>query len=82
MIYKKSPQRLNIINGLLLAIANIDEVVQIIKSSSNKETAKTKLIDRYAFNDAQVDAILKMTLSRLINLEVQSYKDEKGKTIG
>ena len=76
---QKIAARINIIDGLLLAIANIEEVVEIIKGSSNKEGAKIKLIDRFGFNEAQVDAILKMTLSRLINLEVQSFKDEKNK---
>lgn len=76
---QKIAARINIIEGLLLAIANIEEVVEIIKGSSNKEGAKIRLIDRFGFNEAQVDAILKMTLSRLINLEVQSFKDEKNK---
>ena len=76
---QKIAARLNIINGLLLAIANIEEVVEIIKSSNNKDNAKKKLIERYNFNESQVDAILKMTLSRLINLEIQSFKDEKNK---
>lgn len=76
---QKIAARINIIEGSLLAIANIEEVVEIIKGSSNKEGAKIRLIDRFGFNEAQVDAILKMTLSRLINLEVQSFKDEKNK---
>ena len=74
-------KRINIIDGLLLAIANIDEVVELIKSSDNKDIAKTKLIDRFGFNDEQVTAILKMTLSRLIHLEIQSFKDEKEKLL-
>lgn len=76
---KKIDARLNIIDGLLIAIANIDEVVHLIKSSENKEIAKEKLINRFGFNTPQVEAILKMTLSRLINLEIQSFKDEKDK---
>lgn len=78
---QKIAVRINIIDGLLLAIANIDEVVKIIKTSSNKDIAKKNLINRFDFNDAQADAILKMTLSRLINLEVQSYKDEREKLL-
>lgn len=78
---QKIAARINIIDGLLLAIANIDEVVKIIKSSLNKDVARTKLIDRFAFNETQADAILKMTLSRLINLEIQSYKDEREKLL-
>lgn len=78
---KKIATRINIIDGLLLAIANIEEVVTIIKSSSNKIMAKDKLIERFGFNNEQVEAILKMTLSRLINLEIQSFKDEKEKLL-
>lgn len=78
---QKIAARIHIIDGLLLAIANIDEVVKIIKTSSNKDIAKKNLIDRFDFSDAQAEAILKMTLSRLINLEVQSYKDEKEKLL-
>lgn len=74
---KQITDKINIIDGLLIAIANIEEVVQLIQSSKDKKEAKEKLINRFNFNDPQVDAILKMTLSKLINLEVQSYKDEK-----
>lgn len=73
--------RLEIIDGILIAIANIEEIVEIIKSSNDKAMAKKKLIDRFNFTNAQVDAILKMTLSRLINLEIQSFKSEKDKLI-
>lgn len=73
--------RINIIEGLLIAIANIDEVVNIIRSSNDKAEAKSRLIERYNFNQEQVEAILKMTLSRLINLEIQSFKNEKDKLL-
>lgn len=77
----KIDERINVIDGLLIAIANIDEVVAIIRSSNDKKEAKSKLIKRFNFNESQADAILKMTLSRLINLEIQSFKDEKDKLI-
>ena len=73
--------RINVIDGLLVAIANIDEVVALIKSAADKNDAKVKLINRFEFNEPQADAILKMTLSRLINLEIQSFKDEREKLI-
>ena len=73
--------RINVIDGLLVAIANIDEVVALIKSAADKNDAKVKLINRFEFNGPQADAILKMTLSRLINLEIQSFKDEREKLI-
>lgn len=73
--------RLNIIEGLLVAIANIDEVVQIIRNSNDKQIAGTNLSNRFGFNEKQVEAILQMTLSRLINLEIQSFKNEKEKLL-
>ena len=74
-------KRINIIDGLLLAIANIDEVVELIKKSNNKNEAKDKLISRFGFNEEQATAILKMTLSKLINLEIESFKNEKEKLL-
>lgn len=73
--------RLNIIAGILIAIANIEEVVNLIRGSNDKTEAKAKLIERFGYNEEQVDAILKMTLSRLINLEIQSFNDEKDKLL-
>ena len=78
---RKIDARVNIIDGLLKAIANIDEVVALIKGSNNKNEAKEKLVERFGFNEPQVDAILKMTLSRLIHLEIESFKDEKEKLL-
>ena len=78
---KKIEARINIIDGLLLAIANIDEVVNIIRNSDDKDEAKVSLMNRFGFNEPQVEAILKMTLSKLIHLEVGSFKDEKEKLL-
>lgn len=74
---KKIKARINIIDGILLAIANIDEVIHLIKTSEDKKAAKIALIERFGFNEPQVEAILKITLSKLAHLEIQSYKDEK-----
>lgn len=78
---RKIDARINIIDGLLLAIANIDEVVELIRNSDDKEQAKNNLINRFNFNNAQVEAILKMTLSKLIHLEIGSFKNEKEKLL-
>ena len=80
--YDKILARVNIIDGLLIAIADIDEVVGIIRHADSKDDAKNKLVERYGFNEEQVSAILKMPLSRLIGLEIQSLKDEKEKILG
>lgn len=78
---RKIEKRLNIIEGVLIAIANIDEVVTLIKSSKKQDEARKKLIERFNFNDDQVTSILKITLSKLINLEVQSFVNEKEKLL-
>lgn len=70
-------KRLHIIEGFFIAIANIDEVVNLIKSSKNKEMAKNSLIKRFNFSEEQVDAVLKLTLARLTNLEIESFQKEK-----
>ena len=74
---KKIAARLNVIDGILIAIANIDEVVSLIRSSKDKKEAKNKLIARFNFNNEQAEAILKITLSKLANLEIQSFEKEK-----
>lgn len=77
----KIDSRINIIDGLLIAIANIDEVVELIKTSDKEAEAKQKLIDRFSFNDTQTVAILKMTLRKLMHLEIGSFKDEREKLL-
>ena len=65
----KALARENVINGLLVAIANIDEVVAIIRGSENPSVAAEALIARFHFNKPQVDAILSMKLSSLCRLD-------------
>ena len=77
----KIDNRIHIIDGLLVAIANIDEVVDLIRNSNDKDEARKKLSDRFGFDEAQCDAILKMTLSKLMHLEIGSFKDEKEKLL-
>lgn len=78
---RKIAARLNIIEGILIALASIDEVVEIIRGSKNKAESKTNLIKRFGFNEEQVDAILKITLAKLSHLEIQSFIDEKEKLL-
>lgn len=73
----KMKGRIHIIDGLLIALADIDTVIELIKSSNSKDDAKTKLIDKYNIDDDQASAIIKMPLSRLINLETLELEDEK-----
>jgi len=73
---KKAKARLHRVEGLLIALSNIDEVVKIIKSASDTNDAKQKLKVVYKLSDIQVQAILSMPLSRLTNLEQQKLVDE------
>lgn len=79
---KKISHRIHIIDGLLIAIANIDDVVHIIRFSNDKEQAKSELMKKYPLDEDQTDAILKLTLSKLTHLESSSYDDEKEKLLG
>jgi DNA gyrase subunit A len=74
---QKKLERLNIVNGLLIAIANIEEVISIIKNSSDGASAKRALEEKYSLNEAQSKAILDIKLVRLANLEAVKVENEK-----
>ena len=69
--------RLHIVEGLLIAIKNIDEVIKIIKSSSSTVEAKQSLRAKFNLSEKQAQAILDMRLARLTNLEVYKLEEEK-----
>ena len=66
---KKATDRLEIVNGLLRALEDIDNIISLIKSSENATAAKEKLISKYNFTENQAKAILAMRLSSLARLE-------------
>lgn len=72
----KALARENIINGLLIALANIDDIVAIIKGSDSPKDAAAALMAKYKFNKEQVDAILAMKLSSLCRLDGVKLNDE------
>lgn len=72
----KALEREHIVKGLVIALANIDEVVQIIKTSSDKQDAVAKLMENFELSDKQTNAILEMKLARLTSLEVAKLKEE------
>ncbi|MAG57151.1 MAG: DNA gyrase subunit A [Planctomycetes bacterium] len=74
---RKAEERLHIVEGLLIAIANIDEVIKVIRSSPSTETAKERLIAQFVLSARQADAILAMRLARLTGLEVEKLDQEK-----
>ena len=72
----KAEERAHILSGLVLALANIDEVIAIIKGSSDKFVAIDKLMQTFELSDKQANAILEMRLQRLTSLEVEKLEEE------
>ena len=72
----KTEERAHIVAGLVLALANIDEVIKIIKESSDKNVAIERLTATFALDEKQANAILEMRLQRLTSLEVEKLKEE------
>jgi DNA gyrase subunit A len=72
----KAEERDHILQGLLIALDNIDEVINIIRSSANTPEAKQKLIDRFELSDAQSQAIVDMRLKTLTGLEREKLENE------
>lgn len=78
---RKAEARKHIVDGLLLAIDNLDEVVSIIRGSKTRDEAKARLQERFGFTDLQVNAILEMRLYQLVGLERDKLTDELAKLI-
>ncbi|MCI9386698.1 MAG: DNA gyrase subunit A [Lachnospiraceae bacterium] len=72
----KAEERDHILQGLLIALDNIDEVIQIIRSSANTQTAKDRLMERFALTDVQAQAIVDMRLRALTGLEREKLEKE------
>ena len=72
----KAEARAHILEGLLIALDNIDEIVRIIRNSPNTVEAKTQLMERFALTDKQAQAILDMRLARLTGLERERLQEE------
>ncbi len=73
---RRAEDRAHILEGLLIAQANIDEVIAIIRGSANRDDARVNLINRFELSERQAEAILQMTLGRLTALEVDKLKQE------
>ena len=72
----KAEARAHILEGLLIALDNIDEIVRIIRGSANTGEAKVQLMERFALSDKQAQAILDMRLARLTGLERERLQEE------
>lgn len=73
---KKAEERAHILAGLKIALDNIDEVIHLIRSSKDYETAKTGLMERFQLSEVQAQAILAMQLRKLTGLDRQAIENE------
>lgn len=72
----RTEEREHIVKGLVIALANIDEVIRVIKTSNDRQDALTKLTEKFALDEIQANAILDMRLSKLTSLEVEKLNEE------
>jgi DNA gyrase subunit A len=72
----RAKERLHILEGLIIALDNIDEIVNLIKKSASPADARQKLIDRFSLSERQAQAILDMRLQRLTGLERDKIMEE------
>jgi len=73
---RKAEERAHILEGYVIALDNIDEVIKIIRGSQTDQEAKSKLIERFGLSEIQTDAILEMRLRRLVGLERAKIEEE------
>jgi DNA gyrase subunit A len=73
---RRAEERAHVLEGLLIALANLDEVIALIRSSQTPEAARNGLVERFELTVVQAQAILQLTLSRLTALEADKIKQE------
>ena len=76
----KAKEKMHILEGLMIALQNIDEVIKIIRGSKQAEEAKERLMQRFKFSEKQVKAILDMRLQKLTGMEIEAVKQEHAET--
>lgn len=72
----KTEEREHLVKGLVIALASIDEVIELIKKSRDRQEAQARLMQSFELDDKQANAILDMRLQRLTSLEVEKLKEE------
>ncbi len=77
----KARERAHILDGLLIALANLDEVISIIRHAQDADTARVQLMDRFGLSERQATAILDMQLRRLAGLERLKIEAEQRQTL-
>tara|TARA_A100001015_G_scaffold316791_1_gene432007 strand:- start:3410 stop:5878 length:2469 start_codon:yes stop_codon:yes gene_type:complete len=73
---KQAKKRAHILDGLLVALENLDQIIELIKKSKNPETAKTELLNSFDLSDIQAKSILELRLQKLTGLEQEKIKNE------
>ncbi len=73
---KEAEARCHILEGLIIGVHNIDEVIKIIKSSESTPVARTRLMETFSLSDRQAQAILDLRLARLAKLEIKKLEQE------
>ena len=78
----KSPPAAHILEGLRIALQNLDEIIDLIRKSPDVETARTRLMKRFKLSEIQAQAILDMPLRRLAALERKKIEEEYKELVG
>lgn len=76
MSCKKAHDRAHIVDGLVKALSILDEVISVIRASKDKRNAKDNLIAKFAFTEAQAEAIVSLQLYRLTNTDITALEAE------
>ncbi|KAA0005434.1 MAG: DNA gyrase subunit A [Thermoplasmata archaeon] len=76
----KARDKIHILEGFMIALENIDEVIKIIRSSKTVDDAKQRLMQRFSFSEKQVKAILDMRLQKLTGMEIENVKRDYDET--
>ncbi|HHT07234.1 MAG TPA: DNA topoisomerase 4 subunit A [Clostridiales bacterium] len=78
---EQAKHRLHILDGLITAVDNLDEIIALIRASKNAKEAKERLMARFDFTDIQAQAILDLRLQRLTGLEILTLREEHAATV-
>jgi DNA gyrase subunit A len=78
---QKARDRSHILEGLLIALANLDDIISTIRKAPDADVAKERLMERFNLSERQAQAILDMQLRRLAALERQKIEDEQRQTL-
>ncbi|GFR36947.1 DNA topoisomerase 4 subunit A [Insulibacter thermoxylanivorax] len=74
---ERAEDKAHVVDGLVKALNILDEVIETIKASKNRQDAQRNLVDQYEFTERQADAILTLQLYRLTNLEIHALEKER-----